>query len=370
MQWIYEGFTDEDGKLAKHRIVITVTDLTKLIGGVPTVVGWEQDFSEDQLVESELTFYAQDNEGTVWLLGEYPEVFENGKLVEIPAWIHGIKDARAGIVMKANPQLGTPSYSQGWGPAVNFSDRAQTHQMGQEVCVPVACYKDVLVIKEYSLEEPNAFQYKYYAQGVGNVRVDWGGADKSQEKLELVKVGKLSPDAMAIARADALKLEKSAYEKSKDTYAQTAPSLAPGQSAQASTPSPAAATSAAAQGTKSASGSGAAKLGHWEGKVSRADGDMILFDVMESGEVDNIEVELTVTGIKCTAEVEIALLNPDGTFTLAATGTTNGIRGKFNSATTASGTVTLHDCGGNPVPATSGKDEYTWTAQWVSDKVG
>jgi hypothetical protein len=367
-QWVYEGHTEDNGKVSPHRVMFTVTDLTKVIAGLKTVVVWEQDFSEGQLVESEIVFFAQDNDGAVWQLGQYPEVYENGKVTESPAWIHGIKDARAGIVMQAKSQPGTPSYSQGWGPAVDYTDRGQVEKVGQETCVAAGCYKDVLVIKEWSLDEPNAFQYKYYAQDVGNILVDWGGADRTKEKLELMKVDQLSPDALATARADALKLERSAYEISKEVYGLTAPSLAPGQSVQA-TP-PAATKAATAQGTQSASAAGAAKFGHWEGKVSRTDGDIIMFDVMDSGEVDNIEVELTVSGAKCVAEIEITLLNPDGTFMLAATPTTNGIRAKFSSQTTASGTVTLHDCGGNPVPATAGKDEYNWTAEWVSDKVG
>ncbi len=372
MQFVYDGVTSEDGKLAKHHVEFTVTDLTKVISSVRTVVGWEQDFGDGQLVETELVFFAQDNDGAVWQIGEYPEVFEKGKLVEIPTWIHGVKDGRAGIVMKANPQPGTPSYSQGWSPAVQFSDRAQVDRMTQETCVPVTCYKDVLIIKEYNLEEPSAFQFKYYAQGVGNIRVDWSGSDKSQEKLELVKVDQLNADALAAARAEALKLEKHAYEVSKDVYGQTSPAEQLSTAKVVGAPA-AQATAVPTAGAAAPDRQPAAtqpKVGHWQGKVSRADGDTIVFDVAPEGEVDNIEVELTLGGAKCTADVELTPLNPDGTFTLVAESGTNGVRGQFGSATTASGTVTLHDCAGNPVPATSGKDVYNWTAEWVSNEIG
>src|SRR2546422_486457 len=83
------------------------------------------------------------------------------------------EDARAGIMMKAKPQLGTPSYAEGWAPAVEWTDRGQVDQMGQKVCVPVRCFEDVLVIAETSTGEPGAQQLKYYAHGVGNVRVGW-----------------------------------------------------------------------------------------------------------------------------------------------------------------------------------------------------
>jgi hypothetical protein len=96
--------------------------------------------------------------------------------------------------------------------------------MGQETCVPVACYKDVLVIAETSATEQNAFQLKHYAPGVGNVKVGWRGeGEKTQEILELIELTQLTPEALAEVRTKALELEKSAYEQSKDVYALTAP---------------------------------------------------------------------------------------------------------------------------------------------------
>ena len=222
-QWIYEGSTEESGLIIPHRVVFTVTDLTKMINGVRSVAAYVVDFSNNQAVEREIAFYAQKNDGTVWYLGEYPEEYENGQFVEAPAWIAGFKGARAGIKMQAEPQEGTPSYSQGWGPAVNWTDRGRVDQMGQETCVPVDCYQDVLVIAETSLEELDAFQLKHYARGVGEVRVGWRGADATKETLELVEVGQLSPEALAEVRAEAFEQEERATEISKEVYDQTPP---------------------------------------------------------------------------------------------------------------------------------------------------
>jgi hypothetical protein len=223
-RFVYEGTTVEDGESSPHRVVFTVTDLTKMIGGVRAVVAHDLDYSAGELVEAEIVFFAQSNDGTVWHLGQYPEEYEGGKRVAAPAWIHGIEDAKAGIVMKAEPRLGTPSYSQGWAPAVNWTDRGVVDQMGQKTCVPVDCYEDVLVIDETSQEEPGAHQLKYYARGVGNVRVGWRGeGEKTKETLELVKLEQLGPAALAEARAAALELEKRAYQISKKVYAHTPP---------------------------------------------------------------------------------------------------------------------------------------------------
>lgn len=224
-QWVWEGTTiEDDGTAVPHRVVLNITDLTKVIAGIRSVVACELDYSDGKLVEAELAFFSQDNDGNVWHMGQYPEEYEDGKLVAVKTWIHGFEDARAGIMMKAKPRVGTPSYSQGWGPAVDWTDRGKADRMDPETRVPAGLYKDVLVIAETSRSEPDAEQLKYYARGVGNVRVGWRGAgEKTKESLELVKFERLSPKAKAEVRAKALELEKSAYKNDRNVFGRTAP---------------------------------------------------------------------------------------------------------------------------------------------------
>ena len=221
-RFTYNGNTvEDDGSTVPHRVVINVTDLTKVIAGIRSVVTWDLDYSDGELVEAELAFFAQDKDGNVWRMGEYPEEYESGKFITAPAWIHGFEDARAGIMMKAKPQPKTPSYSQGWGPAVQWTDRGQVDQVGQKTKVPAGVYEDVLVIAETSASEPDAHQLKYFARGVGNVRVGWRGAgEKTKETLELTKVETLDAKGLAEIRAGAMKMEKAAYQRSKNVYGQ------------------------------------------------------------------------------------------------------------------------------------------------------
>jgi hypothetical protein len=221
--WVLDGTTIEAGETFAHRIEFVVTDLTKEIEGVRTVVTWIADYSEGVLVEKEIAFYAQDNDGNVWFLGEHPEEYEGDVLLDAPTWIAGLDGARAGIAMKAEPQLGEPSYPQGWGPAVGWTDRGQVSQMGEQMCVPVDCYEDVLVVDEFNPEEPNAFQLKYYARGVGFVGVGWRGKDAAREELALFQVAQLDAEALAEIRAEAVALEAHAYEISPTVYAHTSP---------------------------------------------------------------------------------------------------------------------------------------------------
>ena len=222
--WAYEGTAvDEEGKGFARRIEFTITDLTKEINGVRTVVAWIVDYNNDEVIEKEIAFYAQDNDGNVWYLGEHPEEFADGKFVDAPTWIAGIDEARAGIKMMAEPKVGMAKYFQGWGPAVEWSDYGEIQKMGQETCVPVDCYQDAMVIAESSLGEIGAAQFKYYVSGVGEVRVNWGGQDATREALTLVEHTQLSPEALAEVRGEALALEKHAYEISADVYGKTSP---------------------------------------------------------------------------------------------------------------------------------------------------
>lgn len=222
--WAYEGTAvDDEGNSFARRIEFTVTDLTKEINGVRTVVAWIVDYNNGEVIEKEIAFYAQDNEGNVWYLGEHPEEFNEGKFVDAPTWIAGLEEARAGIKMMAEPKVGAAKYFQGWGPAVEWSDYGNIQKMGQETCVPVDCYKNVMVIAESSLKETGAAQFKYYVSGIGEVRVNWGGQDATQEALQLVEHSQLSADALAVVHDEALVLEKHAYEVSADVYGKTAP---------------------------------------------------------------------------------------------------------------------------------------------------
>jgi hypothetical protein len=226
-QRIYEGSAILEGEKSRsaRRIVSTVTDVGKVIDGVRTLVILEKDYTAGQLGEAEIAFFAQDNNGNVWLLGEYPEEYENGKFVDAPTWIAGQKGARAGIAMLANPRLSSPDYSQGYSPPpADFNDRARVYKTGQRTRTPVKSYSKVLVTEEFEPGVPGAYQLKYYAPGVGNVRVGWRGAkEQEKETLKLVSLKRLSPQAVTKVRKETIALDKRAYKRSSEVYGKTQP---------------------------------------------------------------------------------------------------------------------------------------------------
>jgi LPXTG-motif cell wall-anchored protein len=209
-----------------HRVEFIVTDLTKVINGVRTVVLLDRDYSDDSLQEAELAFFAQDDDGTVWALGEYPEEFDpdTEEFLGAPnAWLAGVADAEAGVAMQADPAEGTPPYLQGLAPDIDFEDQGQVIEDDANVCVPVDCYDHVVIVEETNLADPtDGLQFKHHAPGVGVVRITAEGGPVL-ETLDLVAAEKLSSGELADARQEALDLDERAFEFAADVFGDTDP---------------------------------------------------------------------------------------------------------------------------------------------------
>ena len=215
-QAVYEGWTiDDEGKREAWGVIQIVTDLVKVINGIEVAVIWERDFKKGKLEESELAWRAQDDEGNVWHFGEVKEVYdENTKLVGAKVWMSGRLGAKAGIIMPAKPTEGTPSHSQGYATGVyKWDDRGQVRKVGDKVKVPAGSYEDVVVIEEWSKGEraAGALQLKYYAPGIGYIKVGYEGNDPVKETLVLTKVTQLSAREMDKARAEAMAVEERSH---------------------------------------------------------------------------------------------------------------------------------------------------------------
>ncbi len=222
-QYVYQGRIVEGGESKPHQVVFTVSDVTKTVGGVRIVVAWDRDFLEGRLQEQELALFAQDDRGNLWNFGEYPEEYEHGKLTGAPStWIKGAGGGYGGMHMPAHPSRGT-QYVEGRVPAIQFYDVSRVIRTGQATCVPAQCFRHVLVVDEWSPGEPG-HQIKYYAPGVGLVRVGARGGD-TQEFLSLTAVRHLDRAAMARVRTAVLAMDRRAYRITR-IYRVTGPAAA------------------------------------------------------------------------------------------------------------------------------------------------
>jgi hypothetical protein len=227
-QFIMEGVANRTGELLEHRVIFTVTGVTKVIDGVRNVVLWDRDINEGKLVEAELAFKAQDNDGNVWNLGEYPEEYENGEFLGAPStWISGLGQAEGGLLMEGKPAVDPTYYAQGIVPPIDFLDCAKVVKLAQKKCIPLACYKPVQVTHERApLEPAEGIHRKYYAAGVGNILVNAIDNDPEGETLVLSQVVHLSPEELAQANQEALNMDRRAYRVN-NLYRRTQPARAP-----------------------------------------------------------------------------------------------------------------------------------------------
>ena len=104
-RWVYRE-TDSEG--TRQRVVVTVTDRTKLIAnGVTARVVRDVVTEGGEPVEVTDDWYAQDRAGNIWYLGEATTDYENGKPVSTEGSFEaGVDGAQAGVIMPAHPRPG------------------------------------------------------------------------------------------------------------------------------------------------------------------------------------------------------------------------------------------------------------------------
>jgi hypothetical protein len=224
MQYVLDGAVlDAQNQPHPHQIVTTVTDLTKVIDGVRTLVVFDEDIQDHRTVEAEIFFVAQDQDGTVWTFGEYPEeIAPDGTIAAPRTWLSGVQRARAGIAMLANPKVGTGTYLQGLAPKVAFKDCATVVRTGEKhVCVTVGCFNNVLEIDEFAPNDPSGgHQRKFYAPGVGVGLIQVkaaGGVDP--EALTLKSAQRLCTADFSAIRQRALAQDSRGYTIAPGVYA-------------------------------------------------------------------------------------------------------------------------------------------------------
>jgi hypothetical protein len=177
---IYEGTRDG----VPLRIELTVTNETKDIMGVRTVV--VRDIVSGALDERTSDWYAQDTSGNVWYFGEDTKEYINGVVSSTAGtWEAGVDGALPGIIMQARPVQGQ-AYRQEYRPT-HAEDVAMIKQLGASAEVPAGKYSDVLVTNDRDLLDLNKDEDKYFAPGVGMVKLG-GFVNGHHEEVWLVSI--------------------------------------------------------------------------------------------------------------------------------------------------------------------------------------
>lgn len=210
-----EGHADRGGGRLPHQDVFIVTDLVKVIDGVPSVVAFERNLQDGKITRAALAFFAQDAAGNVWNLGQYPEEWQDEKFVSAPGvWLAGIGDGQAGVHTKARPMPGVGWYVQGKAPSIGFLDCGRVSMTDAQTCVPLGCFTDVMVTEETNpLDPTSGIQLHYSERGLGIIQIGARGGEEG-ETMQLIESRTVSAFELLAARTSALAMEKRAYETS------------------------------------------------------------------------------------------------------------------------------------------------------------
>lgn len=162
---VYRGI--KDGQPQEDRV--TVTNRTKLVAeGITARVVTDVATHDGQLLEKTSDWYAQDDHGNVWYVGEDTAAYlPNGKVDTSGSWEAGAHDAEPGLIMEADPQI-PDAYRQEF-LAGQAEDTAWIVGRGGSVTVPAGTFKNALTSLEATRLEPGAYDQKVYVPGVGIV---------------------------------------------------------------------------------------------------------------------------------------------------------------------------------------------------------
>lgn len=176
-----------------ERIVIEVLEETRQVQGVTCRVVRDRVFLDDLLVEDTRDWFAQDDAGNVWYMGEEVDNYnydDDGNLVNIThegAWEAG-KDVSAlgvtalpGFQMPASPQAGDVYHQEYY--AGEAEDQAQVVSLSAAVTLADGSSYVCLQTRDFTALDAGANEYKYYAPGVGLVLEE---AVSGGERVELV----------------------------------------------------------------------------------------------------------------------------------------------------------------------------------------
>jgi hypothetical protein len=217
-QTLRDGSITRGSRKLTHRLRVTVTDVTKEVNGVRTVLVLDQDIDAGQVGEASLDYLAQDKFGNIWYLGSYTERYEGGEFVNaVDAWLAGEKDAKPGVWMLTDPKEGMKFVQ---AQTSEETIRAEVAKVDERKCVPFDCFKSLAILEDGS-------EFKYYGPGVGHIATEPNNSGGEQEKEELVNVVNLKPQGLAEMSAEALKLDKRASKEAKSVFGSSEPAQRP-----------------------------------------------------------------------------------------------------------------------------------------------
>ena len=124
-------------------------------------------FLNGELEEVATDYFAQDDNGNVYYLGEEVDEYKDGKIINHEgSWMVGKDTTVPGVMFPAVPKVGAKWRAEDVSKTIGEKD--EVISIDETVIVPAGTFKDVVKVKE--LLADGKIEYKYYAKGVGVIR--------------------------------------------------------------------------------------------------------------------------------------------------------------------------------------------------------
>jgi len=151
------------------RLVISVLDETKTIGGIEARVVEERETENGVIVEVSRNYFAiHKTTRDVYYLGEDVDIYKDGKVAgHEGAWLHGVHGATLGLLIPAAPVVGQ-RYYQEVAPKIAM-DRAEIISVSARLVTPAGTFERCLETEESTPLEGGK-ERKLYAPGVGLIK--------------------------------------------------------------------------------------------------------------------------------------------------------------------------------------------------------
>jgi len=178
--YVYEG--GEVGMNPLEAIKIERRITTKVIMGITCIIQHDIVYLKEVLVEDTDDWLAQDDEGNLWYFGEFVKNYDDaGNFIDNSgSWEYGVSGALPGYWMPANPTLGKSYYQEYYKGYAE--DKAKVIAVDETVTIDLGTYENCIVTKDFTRFEPNVYEKKYYAPGIGLIK------EESFEAGELTEV--------------------------------------------------------------------------------------------------------------------------------------------------------------------------------------
>lgn len=217
-QYIRAGTTEVGSRKVPHQVISTVTDVMRIIDGVPVVAVLDQSTDSGEIAQVGFDYFALDKDGNVWILGGYTENFEGGEFTDVEtAWLGTANGGEPGILMPGIVTMDTPRWFIGSSGPDEDPSVAEPVAVGISITVAFGDFQNVIAIREGGINAIDN-EIKYYAPGIGVILNDPKLKSLHQDSFELVNLVELTLEGLAEASQVVLDLEEHAREVAPDVY--------------------------------------------------------------------------------------------------------------------------------------------------------